>query len=157
MPSSDHYFSAAPASAENLRTITVPLVGRDRQVTTAGGVFSPDRLDTGTAVLFANMAPLPPSGNFLDLGCGVGNVVAQASLQTGCRSYGIECMETPARIASRMLPQFKARCRMWGVNVGEIELEHGDMLKSKRVDELIPQADVVLVNNKVFDDWRKSC
>ncbi|KAI4519278.1 histone methylation protein DOT1-domain-containing protein [Schizophyllum commune] len=90
---------------------------------------------------------------FLDLGCGVGNVVAQASLQTGCRSYGIECMETPARIASRMLPQFKARCRMWGVNVGEIELEHGDMLKSKRVDELIPQADVVLVNNKVFDDW----
>ena len=74
MPSSDHYFSAAPASAENLRTITVPLAGRERAVTTAGGVFSPDRLDTGTAVLFANMASLPPSGNFLDLGCGWGPI-----------------------------------------------------------------------------------
>ncbi|WP_336645295.1 class I SAM-dependent methyltransferase [Microbacterium sp. USHLN186] len=73
MPS-DHYFSAAPASAENLRTITVTLAGRSHEVTTAGGVFSPDRLDTGTAVLFANMAPLPPSGDFLDLGCGWGPI-----------------------------------------------------------------------------------
>lgn len=80
MPSSDHYFSAAPASAENLRTITVPLAGRDREVTTAGGVFSPDRLDTGTAVLFANMAPLPPSGNFLDLGCGWGPITLTMAL-----------------------------------------------------------------------------
>lgn len=89
---------------------------------------------------------------FLDLGSGVGNVVVQASLQTGCRSYGIECQEAPAKIAARMLPQFKARCRMWGVNMGDVELEQGDMLTSKRVDELIPQADVVLVNNKVFSE-----
>lgn len=73
MPS-DHYFSAAPASAENLRTIRVPLAGREREVTTAGGVFSPDRLDAGTAVLFANMPPLPPGGDFLDLGCGWGPI-----------------------------------------------------------------------------------
>ncbi|MEJ1091846.1 class I SAM-dependent methyltransferase [Microbacterium istanbulense] len=71
---SDHYFSAAPASAENLRTIRVTLAGRDLELTTAGGVFSPDRLDAGTAVLFANMPPLPPSGDFLDLGCGWGPI-----------------------------------------------------------------------------------
>ena len=71
---SDHYFSAAPASAENLRTIRVTLAGRDVELTTAGGVFSPDRLDAGTAVLFANMPPLPPSGDFLDLGCGWGPI-----------------------------------------------------------------------------------
>ncbi len=71
---SDHYFSAAPASAENLRTIGVTLAGRDLELTTAGGVFSPDRLDAGTAVLFANMPPLPPSGDFLDLGCGWGPI-----------------------------------------------------------------------------------
>ncbi|MFC4139101.1 MULTISPECIES: class I SAM-dependent methyltransferase [unclassified Microbacterium] len=71
---SDHYFTATPASAENLRNIRVTLAGRDLEVTTAGGVFSPDRLDAGTAVLFANMPPLPPSGDFLDLGCGWGPI-----------------------------------------------------------------------------------
>ncbi|KAG0703065.1 S-adenosyl-L-methionine-dependent methyltransferase [Suillus ampliporus] len=32
---------------------------------------------------------------FMDLGCGVGNVLVQASLETCCRSYGIEVMPTP--------------------------------------------------------------
>lgn len=71
---SDHYFTAAPASAENLRTIRVTLAGQELEVTTAGGVFSPDRVDAGTAVLFASMPPLPPGGNFLDLGSGWGPI-----------------------------------------------------------------------------------
>lgn len=92
---------------------------------------------------------------FLDLGSGVGNVVVQASLQTGCRSYGIELMPGPARVAREMVEQFKIRCRMWGVKVGEMELEEGDMLESKRMDELIKVADVILVDNKVFEESRK--
>lgn len=88
---------------------------------------------------------------FLDLGSGVGNVVLQASLQTGCTSYGIELMEQPAKLARSQLEQFRVRCRMWGFRMGEVELEEGDMLKSRRVDELIPKADVVLVNNRVFE------
>ncbi|KAJ7725529.1 histone-lysine N-methyltransferase [Mycena maculata] len=88
---------------------------------------------------------------FLDLGSGVGNVVVQASLQTGCRSYGIELNPTPAKVAKNMAANFKVRCRMWGVKVGDIELEEGDMLTSPRVNELISQADVVLVDNKVFE------
>ncbi|KAF7340197.1 Histone-lysine N-methyltransferase, H3 lysine-79 specific [Mycena venus] len=79
---------------------------------------------------------------FLDLGSGVGNVVVQASLQTGCRSYGIELNPKPAKVARDMAANFK---------VGDIELEEGDMLRSSRVDELIRQADVVLVDNKVFE------
>ncbi|KAF7335840.1 Histone-lysine N-methyltransferase, H3 lysine-79 specific [Mycena sanguinolenta] len=88
---------------------------------------------------------------FLDLGSGVGNVVVQASLQTGCRSYGIELKPEPAGIAQRMVTNFQARCQMWGVKVGEIELEEGDMLQSARVNELIAVADVVLVDNKAFE------
>ncbi len=53
---SDHYFSASPASAENLRRIRVTLAGRDIDVTTAGGIFSPDHVDTGTKVLLAKYA-----------------------------------------------------------------------------------------------------
>lgn len=89
---------------------------------------------------------------FLDLGSGVGNVVVQASLQTGCRSFGIELMVDPAKIAREMVEHLKVRCRMWGVRFGDVELEQGDMLKSRRVDELIAQADVVLVDNKVFEE-----
>lgn len=88
---------------------------------------------------------------FMDLGSGVGNLVVQAALQTGCRSYGIEQSDEPAKIAENMVPEFKQRCAMWGIQPGEIEVEHGDMLTSKRVNELMPQADLVLVDNKMFD------
>ncbi|KIK66094.1 hypothetical protein GYMLUDRAFT_158668 [Collybiopsis luxurians FD-317 M1] len=89
---------------------------------------------------------------FMDLGSGVGNVVVQAALQTGCRAYGIELSPGPAQVARESVEQFKVRCRMWGVRCGEIEVEEGDMLESKRVAELLPQADVVLVDNKVFEE-----
>ncbi|KAH9855768.1 S-adenosyl-L-methionine-dependent methyltransferase [Lenzites betulinus] len=87
---------------------------------------------------------------FLDLGAGVGNVVLQAALETGCRAYGVEIMPEPAKIARSQVEQFRTRCRMWGVRMGEVELEEGDMLKSEKVDRLVKEADVVLVNNKVF-------
>jgi 16S rRNA G1207 methylase RsmC len=77
---SDHYFTAAPASPENLRTIRVTLAGRELDVTTAGGVFSPDRLDAGTAVLLASMPPVPPGGNLLDLGSGWGPITLSMAL-----------------------------------------------------------------------------
>ena len=47
----DHYFSATPASAGELRTRTVRLAGREIEISTAAGVFSPEHLDTGTRVL----------------------------------------------------------------------------------------------------------
>lgn len=77
---SDHYFTATPASPENLRSIRVTLAGRELDVTTAGGVFSPDRLDAGTAVLLANMPPVPPGGDLLDLGCGWGPISLSMAL-----------------------------------------------------------------------------
>lgn len=78
----DHYFSAAPASAENLRRISVRLSGRDVEVTTAGGVFSPDHIDSGTGVLLANTPPSPPGGDLLDLGCGWGPIALSLALDS---------------------------------------------------------------------------
>jgi 16S rRNA G1207 methylase RsmC len=77
---SDHYFSATPASAENLRRIRVTLAGRELEVTTAGGVFSPEHVDSGTAVLLANTPPPPPGGHLLDLGCGWGPIALSLGL-----------------------------------------------------------------------------
>jgi len=98
------------------------------------------------------LAKLHQESLFLDLGSGVANVVVQAALQTGCKAYGIELMPQPARVARDMVEQIQIRARMWGVNIGEIELEEGDMLKSTRVDELMTKADVVLIDNKVFEE-----
>lgn len=78
----DHYFTSSPASAENLRRIRVTLSGREVEVQTAGGVFSPDRLDAGTAVLLSNTPPPPSSGNFLDLGCGWGPISLSLALDS---------------------------------------------------------------------------
>lgn len=79
---SDHYFSASPASPENLRRVRVRLVGRDIEVTTAGGVFSPDHVDSGTGVLLANTPDPPPGGNLLDLGCGWGPIALSLALES---------------------------------------------------------------------------
>lgn len=76
----DHYFSAAPSSAEHLRRIPVVLSGRSGEVTTAGGVFSPDHVDQGTAVLLANTPPVPPGGDLLDLGCGWGPIAMSLAI-----------------------------------------------------------------------------
>lgn len=98
---------------------------------------------------------LNSSSLLMDLGSGVGNVLLQASLQTGCRSYGIELLEGPADVGRQQWKQFQKRCRMWGVRTGDVELEEGDMLQSQRVSELLGEADVVLVNNKVFQQSRE--
>lgn len=78
----DHYFSATPSSAQKLRSIRVSLAGRELELTTAGGVFSPDRLDSGTAVLLANSPPPPAGGQLLDLGCGWGPIAMWLALQS---------------------------------------------------------------------------
>lgn len=76
----DHYFSASPSSAEHLRRISVTLADRSGEVTTAGGVFSPDHVDGGTAVLLAGMPPAPPGGHLLDLGCGWGPIAMSLAI-----------------------------------------------------------------------------
>jgi len=76
----DHYFSAQPGSDLRLKTITVPIAGRRVDVVTAGGVFSPDRLDVGTSVLLETVPAPPPGGHLLDLGCGWGPIALTLAL-----------------------------------------------------------------------------
>lgn len=79
---SEHYFSTSPSGDAVLRTITVRLAGREVQLTTAGGIFSPDRIDTGTQVLLGNTPAPPPGGNLLDLGCGWGPISLTLALES---------------------------------------------------------------------------
>lgn len=78
----EHYFSSTPGSELKPRTIRVTLAGADREVMTAGGVFSPDRIDTGTQVLLGSVPAPPPGGNLLDLGCGWGPIALTLALES---------------------------------------------------------------------------
>ncbi|GGK67412.1 class I SAM-dependent methyltransferase [Ornithinimicrobium pekingense] len=76
----DHYFTARPASDGELRRVPVRLAGREVEVVTAGGIFSPDGVDKGTRVLLAEAPPPPSEGTFLDLGCGWGPLALTMAL-----------------------------------------------------------------------------
>ena len=78
----EHYFASSPGSELVLRTIPVTLAGRAVEVTTANGIFSPERIDTGTQVLLANTPAPPPGGNLLDLGCGWGPIALTLALES---------------------------------------------------------------------------
>ncbi|MBC7724559.1 MAG: methyltransferase [Burkholderiaceae bacterium] len=79
---SEHYFSAQPVSELNLRQFTVHLVGQPYELTTAGGIFSPERIDAGTAVLLSNVPKPPPGGHLLDLGCGWGPISLTLAIES---------------------------------------------------------------------------
>ena len=77
----EHYFTADPVSDGELRTLAVSLAGRPLELCTAGGVFSPGRLDRGTEVLLAAVPSPPQGGDLLDLGCGWGPISLTLALR----------------------------------------------------------------------------
>lgn len=82
LPQADHYFTANPASRDQLRTMDVTLAGRELQLVSASGIFSPDHLDTGTRVLLRKVPPAPAEGALLDLGSGWGPIALTMALQS---------------------------------------------------------------------------
>ncbi len=65
-----------------LRQISVHLAGRDLDLTTSNGIFSPERVDIGTQVLLGNVPNPPPGGHLLDLGCGWGPIALSLALES---------------------------------------------------------------------------
>ena len=80
--SADHYFTREPASAAQRRTITVRLAGREVEVETAHGVFSPGHVDLGTRVLLRTVGDRVLAGDVLDLGCGWGPLALSMAMRS---------------------------------------------------------------------------
>ncbi|VDC01802.1 unnamed protein product [Peniophora sp. CBMAI 1063] len=95
---------------------------------------------------------LGPNDVLVDLGAGVGNVLIQASLATGCETYGVEIQKGAAEVGLEQLAQARARAAAWGVKLGPMTFEEGDMLTSPGVDEALRRASVVVCNNKMFSE-----
>lgn len=67
----DHYFTPDPQSPYEKRIITTISHNHVFEFFSAPGVFSGNKVDTGTSVLLKR-ADIPEKGRILDLGCGIG-------------------------------------------------------------------------------------
>lgn len=78
--SAEHYFTSQPRAEFKPKEISVTLAGREVKVTTGGGVFSPDHVDTGTKALLRHLDLAPNFGNLLDVGCGWGPIALSLAI-----------------------------------------------------------------------------
>ena len=102
MSEPDHYFTAQPASPDERRLLRVWLAGRDVEVETAGGIFSPDHVDLGTRVLLDHVPAPPAEGDLLDLGCGWGPIALTLALQSpGARVWAVDVNERALDLTRR--------------------------------------------------------
>ncbi|KAJ9067622.1 Nucleosomal histone H3-Lys79 methylase [Entomophthora muscae] len=99
---------------------------------------------------FIKLANIDKRSLFVDMGCGIGNVVIQIAGQTGCKTAGIEIMELPANLSKFQRLEFMARCEMYQLPSPKIKLVKGDFLTHPDILALLPKADVLLINNYVF-------
>jgi 16S rRNA G1207 methylase RsmC len=91
---SAHYFSASPAGPFTRKPLRVELAGETRTLQTSGGIFSPDGIDKGTAVLLAEVPAPSPAGNLLDIGCGWGPIALTMALTSpGAQVYAVDVNE----------------------------------------------------------------
>lgn len=86
---------------------------------------------------------------FLDLGSGVGQVVLQVASLVGCKCYGIEKAEIPAKYSEEMDRQFVKWMDFYGKSYGDYELLKGDFLDPK-FDDIFNSATVIFCNNFAF-------
>ena len=93
---------------------------------------------------------------FLDLGCGIGQAVIQASLRTGCWSRGVDDMEPRVNLACNLLEQAELRRMHFGIRPEfpalDVKFHVGDMLGEGIVREWISVADVIFINDLAFDE-----
>lgn len=98
----EHYFSSTPDGDPRPRRIPIHLAGRDLDVTTAGGVFSPGHVDLGTRVLLNAVPSAPANGDLLDLGCGWGPItLALALASPDARVWAVDVNQRALELVRR--------------------------------------------------------
>lgn len=75
-----HYFQVRPEAPSRPGRVTLRWAGRELELETDAGVFSPRQVDPGTAVLLDHLGPVPGSGILVDLGCGYGPLTIPLAL-----------------------------------------------------------------------------
>ena len=96
-----HYFDPDPAVASARRTVELALPDITVALQTDRGVFSADRVDSGTKLLLQEAPAPPPAGDLLDLGCGYGAIaVALAIRAPGAHVWAVDVNERGLELAA---------------------------------------------------------
>ena len=69
-----HYFDDETEAPSMPRDVELWLPDMSLTLTTDRGVFGYGAIDAGSKLLLLKAAPPPPTGDLLDLGCGVGTI-----------------------------------------------------------------------------------
>ena len=98
------YFDPAPQAPSRPRQVELQLrdLGRTVVLATDRGVFSGDRIDTGTRLLVDHGPPVPDSGDLLDLGCGYGPLAVALALRApAARVWAVDVNERAVGLCAR--------------------------------------------------------
>lgn len=98
----EHYYTPRPTSKPRLGLLKAVLGGREYKFVTSSGVFSPKRVDRGTALL-AEHLEVKDGDKVLDMGCGYGVLGIVAARRARCRVVMTEINARAAALARRNL------------------------------------------------------
>ncbi|MHA1109951.1 MAG: class I SAM-dependent methyltransferase [Promethearchaeota archaeon] len=105
----DHYFSSEPNSEYAIKIIRTISRNRPYEFLTAPGVFSANKVDTGTSVLLKKVS-IPEQGKILDLGCGIGVVgIVISSEQHNLKTHFIDINSRATELTLKNIKKYKLR------------------------------------------------
>ncbi|MGW0480341.1 class I SAM-dependent methyltransferase [Nonomuraea sp. NPDC003214] len=97
-----HYFSERPETASKPGSVDLVLPDLHLRLETDRGVFSPERVDTGTRILLETVPPPPQEGDLLDLGCGYGPIaLTMASRAPGATVWAVDVNRRSLELTER--------------------------------------------------------
>ena len=109
MSPQDHYFVSDPRSLYEKKRITAISHNQAFEFCSAPGVFSANKVDTGTLVLLKRLE-IPKTGKILDLGCGIGVVgVVVGVLQSNLELHFIDINSRATELAKVNVKNYKLK------------------------------------------------
>ena len=122
--SDEHYFTADPTTPFRRVPVRANVWGHWLELTSGSGVFAQGRLDVGTGVLLAEVAPPESAREVLDLGCGYGVIgLAIALAVPEARVTAVDVNERALLLARENAERLGLGDRFRAVLPGEVDLD----------------------------------
>ena len=126
--SDNHYFSDNPESTSAEKQIDISLGDTEIRVFTDSGVFSPQSLDKGTAVLLSHLDLAVDQGTVMDLGSGWGPI----SLALALKNTSLDVIAVEINPRAKQLLEKNAK----NLAVGNIQQRELEQIADNSVDQI---------------------